>query len=388
VSAEQRRWRRWLSEARAGGVRRVTANVWPILQAALAAGAAWAIATHLVHHRQPFFAPIAAVVSLNAARGERGSNAVRLVLGVIVGILVGELAIAVHGGGSGTVGVAALVAMLAALAISGDRLVIAQAAAGSILTVAALNGQVGSQRLVDALIGAGVALAISQLLFPAEPVALLRRAEEAAALALAEGLRLIAVALERDDDALAQRALDHLRETPSSIADLARARRSSTRVVRWSPVRRRRQGPVVREEENAAQLDLLGGSCLMLARAVMGGGGDARVELAAAVGDLATAVQALADALGDREARQHAADQALEIARRGAAREPGRISRVAFAWMTLRTVAMDVMVFAGIDPADAAAAVRQPNDELRIAPPAEPGMPFRGLGRRGGRRST
>lgn len=55
------------------------------------------IAVHVVDHRQPFAAPIAAVMSLNAARGERGSNAVRLLLGVILGILVGEAAIAVNG---------------------------------------------------------------------------------------------------------------------------------------------------------------------------------------------------------------------------------------------------------------------------------------------------
>jgi uncharacterized membrane protein YgaE (UPF0421/DUF939 family) len=56
---------------------------------------AWVIATRVVEHRHPFFAPIAAVVSLNAARGDRGVNAVRLVLGVIVGILVAEPAIAI-----------------------------------------------------------------------------------------------------------------------------------------------------------------------------------------------------------------------------------------------------------------------------------------------------
>jgi hypothetical protein len=33
----------------------------------------------------------------DAARGERGANTVRLVLGVIVGILVAELVIAVNG---------------------------------------------------------------------------------------------------------------------------------------------------------------------------------------------------------------------------------------------------------------------------------------------------
>ncbi|MEV5830558.1 hypothetical protein AB0L25_33835 [Spirillospora sp. NPDC052242] len=41
--------------------------------------------------RQPFFAPIAAVVALNAVRGRRGVNALHLLTGVILGIGVGEL---------------------------------------------------------------------------------------------------------------------------------------------------------------------------------------------------------------------------------------------------------------------------------------------------------
>ena len=50
--------------------------------------AAWVIAKHVVDHHEPFFAPIAAVVALNAPLGERGLNAVRLLEGVVVGIVV------------------------------------------------------------------------------------------------------------------------------------------------------------------------------------------------------------------------------------------------------------------------------------------------------------
>ena len=50
------------------------------------------------------------------------------------------------------------------------------------------NGEVGTQRLVDALIGVGVALLFSQVLFSPEPLALLRRAEAAALADMAEGL--------------------------------------------------------------------------------------------------------------------------------------------------------------------------------------------------------
>jgi uncharacterized membrane protein YgaE (UPF0421/DUF939 family) len=368
----------WLAQARTDAARRLSANAWPILQAALAATAAWVIANHVVDHPHPFFAPIAAVVSLNAARGERGSNTMRLVLGVMVGILVGELAIALSGRGYGSLGGSTLVAMIAALAISGDRLVIAQGAAGAILTVATPFGEAGLERLIDALIGAGVALVISQLLFPAGPVALLRRAQSTAVHSLGDGLRLTASAIAREDPALAARAMDSLRSAPGRLVDLARARKSSTSVVRWSPLWHQHQGPVVREEENAAQLDLLAGSCLMVTRAVLALNGQPPRELATAVGDLAAALETVAGGLGDRETRQQTADRALDVARRGPDAGGAATPEHNFAWMALRTAAQDLMVFAGVEPEQARQALTEPRDALRIpAPPAAPRTPFR-----------
>jgi uncharacterized membrane protein YgaE (UPF0421/DUF939 family) len=71
----------------------VTDEIWPVLQKTIAATAAWMIARYLIHHHEPFFAPISAVVALSAPRGERGIRAVRLVRGVFVGIVSGEVAV-------------------------------------------------------------------------------------------------------------------------------------------------------------------------------------------------------------------------------------------------------------------------------------------------------
>jgi uncharacterized membrane protein YgaE (UPF0421/DUF939 family) len=58
-----------------------------------AAAAAWRVAVHLAGHQDPFFAPVAAVVGLNATLGRRGANALRLLTGVGSGVVVGELAV-------------------------------------------------------------------------------------------------------------------------------------------------------------------------------------------------------------------------------------------------------------------------------------------------------
>jgi uncharacterized membrane protein YgaE (UPF0421/DUF939 family) len=198
--------------------------------------------------------------------GERGSNAVRLLVGVVVGIVAGELAVGALGGGYGTLALATFVAMAVAVALGGARITIGQAAASAILTVAVADGQAGPQRLVDALIGGGTALVFSQLLFSPEPVALLRRAESAALKEMGDGLELTARALERDDEKLAEQALSSMRDLRNRLAEVSRMRRASRRVVRHSLAWRMRMTPVVRERENAGHLDLLGGSCLMLTR--------------------------------------------------------------------------------------------------------------------------
>ena len=49
--------------------RRTRAKSWQIAQCATAAGVAWFVAADLLGHDTPFFAPIAAVVSLGTSYG-------------------------------------------------------------------------------------------------------------------------------------------------------------------------------------------------------------------------------------------------------------------------------------------------------------------------------
>jgi hypothetical protein len=352
-------------------------DTWLVLQSTLAATAAWVIATSVVGNPEPFFAPIAAVVALNAALGERGRQALRLLLGVVVGIVAGELTVAALGGGYVSLALAVFAAMAAARALGGARVVVAQAAAGAILTVVAADGEAGTERLADALVGVGVALLFTQVLFSPEPLKMLRRAEAAALEAMAEGLRLTARALERDDDDVAEQAMSHLRTLRDGLSELGRTRAASGRVARRSAVWRSQIAPVVRETEDAGRLDLLGGSCLTLTRTAIATDAACRRRLAPHVRELADALADLAGEPGDRSTRQDAADRALEVARRLAtAHAPSDPVAVA-AMVALRTVAGDLMVFAGVDAEQAEAAVREGTGEFHVpTPPPSPQVPF------------
>lgn len=356
---------------------RVVEDAWPLLQGTAAATAAWVIAKYVVDHPQPFFAPIAALVALNAALGERGRKALGLLQGVIIGIAVGELTLLTVGDGYGSLAGAVLAATAISRAFNGARIAVAQAAVSAILVVALADADAGANRLVDALIGAGVALVFSQLLFSPEPLRLLRRAETKALVVMADGLSSSARALEQDDDELAENAITSLRELSDDLSELGRVRRASTRVARRSLAWRARLKPVVQEKENAGYLDLLGASCLVLARTAAALGSAERTKLAPNMSELAEALTKLATNLGDRTVRQDVADRGLALAAGISADGAPPESTFAAAVVSVRMVATDLMVVAGIEPGDAAAAVREGIESRRVrVPPAPARLPF------------
>jgi uncharacterized membrane protein YgaE (UPF0421/DUF939 family) len=359
---------RWPVLPGRSALRRTAEELWPILQQTAAAAIAWTIAVYALHRSSPFFAPIAAVVGLNATLGRRGSNAVRLLVGVFVGIVVGELAIALAGGGVWTLAVATFVSMVIARLLDGARIVIAQAAVSAILVTAFGDPGEGVNRLVEALIGAFVALAFSQLVFQPDPIRLLRRAETGVLSVVGDGLRLTARALQENDRALAEQGLTELRGLRDRLSDLATMRMASGRIVRHSVTWRSQRAPVVREREAAEHLDLLAGSCVMLTRSAMSSTEDQRRTLAPAVQQLAEATTRLAEQPGDRPTRQRAAEQALQLARWALEQEQSAATGAA-AMAAVRMVALDVMVFAGVEPAQARQALQAAVPELELADP-------------------
>ena len=373
--------RRWASV----GLRRVLGTAtnlvrlppWQLVQATLGATLAWAIALRIAGHSDPFFAPMSAVAALNAPRGERGLQVVRLLEGVVLGIVSGEVAVAMLGPAYGGIALASFVAMTIAHAAGGARIAVVQAGGSAILTVALAGGEAGLHRLIDALIGGGVALFFSQVLFSPEPVALLRRAEADALRGIAHALHLTARALRDDNDGHADRALSAAREVRDGLVELSRLRKASKNVARRSAIWRSQMGPLVRERENAAHLDLLGDACVMLVRAAFADQLPDRRQFAEAIDTLADVLEAVSRTPGDRDTRQTAADRALAVARDFGQIDAPAGSSIAVTAVMLRIVAADIMVFAGVDASEADAAIRKGQAEFEVPnPPATPRAPF------------
>jgi uncharacterized membrane protein YgaE (UPF0421/DUF939 family) len=226
------------AEASRAGLRsrreRIITVARPILQTSVAASAAWLIATELVGHTQPFFAPIAAVVTLGLTVGERRRRAVELAIGVAVGIAIADLLVAAIGNGTWQIGVTCGLAMLAATLVGGGPLLASQAGASAVLvaTLQPPDGAFDFDRAFDALVGSGSALAVGSLLLPVDPVRLVREGLGPVLERLAAVLDAIADALEQRDAREAEHALvavgrvdalyDHLSATLAAAGDAAR----------------------------------------------------------------------------------------------------------------------------------------------------------------------
>src|SRR5262249_37692442 len=130
----------------------------PIVQGAVAAGVAWALAHDALGHRRAFFAPIAALIALGVAAANPTRRVVELTLGVALGIGVGDLLIQGIGPGAWRVGLVVFLAMAAAILLGGGPLFVSQAASSAVLVVTLAPSGLSGSRFVDALVGGAVGL--------------------------------------------------------------------------------------------------------------------------------------------------------------------------------------------------------------------------------------
>jgi uncharacterized membrane protein YgaE (UPF0421/DUF939 family) len=372
----------------AGWTRRYRLPAWLALQATAAATAAWLVA-NLVHGEdQPFFAPVAAVVALTAPRGERGLKAIQVLLGVFLGIMVGEIVIVAMGAGYGRLAIAAFVSLFIATSIGNTRLAVTQAGVSAVLTVIAAGGEAGWHRLLDAAIGGGVALIFTQVIFSPEPVALLRQAEASALREIARGLSETADALRGTDKDAAARAVDTLRALRTRLGELARLRSAGSRVARRSAIWQSQRDHIAREKDAADRLELIAGGCVLLARVAFEAMPPGREALAERIRALGALLDRLADAPGDRDVRQQAVGDALAVSRPLGAGDPSDRELAAVSSI-VAVVVRDILLFAGLTPLEAAKAMRGELARAEVPhPPTAPLLPFGLDRRRRGRRSS
>ena len=140
------------------GFKRLRGVWFTLVQTSVTAGLAWYIAHDVLDHPQPFFAPIAAAVSLSISNVLWARRAIQMMIGVTLGIGMGTLVQGLLGPGALAIAVAALIALSVAVLIGhgyiGQGMMFAnQTVVSSILVLALYRSNVGFERIDDALIG-------------------------------------------------------------------------------------------------------------------------------------------------------------------------------------------------------------------------------------------
>ena len=261
-----------VGDAARTSVRRLRRGWRFVLESTLAATLAWIISATVLHHPQPFFAPAAALLVLGAARGQRRWRAAEVVLGVAGGVLVADLVAALLGPGT-TLTVCVVIALTSIVAVllgaSTVLLVQAMVSAVYVAVVSPPTSGLVPLRFIDALVGGLVALVVTQLLGPRDPVgpavhAVTALFDEAAAI-----VRDTAQALRAHDEDAAIDALTRARNADTLVDRLresAVGARESLWLVYRSTERTRQLGEI---ETASTQCDYLVRNLRVLDRAAV-----------------------------------------------------------------------------------------------------------------------
>ena len=339
-------------------------NGWAILQTAAAAGIAYFLAAVALGNEQPFFAPVTAVVTLGLAFGERGRRALEVALGVVVGLGIADVIVRVVGVGAAQVALVVALAMAAAVLVGERRLLVNQAAISAILVVALQppDAPFSPDRFFNALLGGGVALAISHL-FPVNPERLVERAAGPVFGELAAALEGVAEALQDGDREKAEALLESVRELDERVHDLDEALSAGYETARLSPTRRRSLKHLELYAGASIRMELAVINTRVLVRGaanVLRRGESVPPSLERAILDLARAVRALATYLEESGGPEPSRRCALAAAR--GATEALKVTHDLTTTVLvgqIRAMAVDLLRSTGMNQAEALAALEE-----------------------------
>jgi uncharacterized membrane protein YgaE (UPF0421/DUF939 family) len=333
---------------------RMIATARPILQSAVAASLAWLVATELIGHDTPFFAPIAAVITLGLTVGERRSRAVELAIGVAVGIAIADLLVVLIGTGAWQIGIVVALAMVGATLVGGGPLLASQAAASAVLvaTLQPPDGAFDFTRAVDAATGAAIGLLVGSVLLPVDPLRLVRKGTGPVIDGLAATLDRIAKAVEERDEAEADRAVEAVGRLRPQHDELEDSIAAAADAARLSLGRREALVELGKLSELARHLRLGIADARSLARGVgraIATEDSTPPEVRTAIVELADATRALKRVLEDGDARpaREAAVRAAGYAN-GVLEETGNMSALHIVGQA-RLIAVDILRASGME---------------------------------------
>jgi uncharacterized membrane protein YgaE (UPF0421/DUF939 family) len=325
-----------------------------LLRLSLATTIAYFIATQVLDHRQAFFAPVAAVVVLIAGAGLRGRTLFELVLGVAIGVLVGELLILAIGRGTWQMALVVSLTVVIGTLLGLKGLALTQSATSSILLAAVVpvagSGNPAVTRFLDALVGGSVGLAMT-LLIPRNPVRDIDREVQILLTRLASILSRTAQALRTIDASLADLALDEARAMQPQVESMTSTAANVTEIVRMSPMRWKQREHVETYVATVRDLDNAIRDARVLARktsALLRHGEAVPPNMDVAIDALARAIGIFADDLSENDDFEEARQELVQAARMATAALPDAMTmNSASIAAQVRSLAADLLYASG-----------------------------------------
>ncbi|MDQ3627700.1 MAG: FUSC family protein [Actinomycetota bacterium] len=349
-----------------------------ILQLCVACSVAWLIASALLDHPQPFFAPIAAVIALAGGAGQRRRAVLELVVGVAIGIAVGELILSVIGRGAWqlflVVGLAAALAVVSGL----GRMALLQAVNSAVLISVVIptaggSGSAAANRFVDALVGGLVGLAVTALL-PVNPVRQVEQEVSEVLSRLAGVLQLLSTSLRFGDPGPAWTALHEARAMEPQVQSLTEVLSTASEVSRVAPLRWNQRDHLGLYVSTWRYVDHAVRDARVLARRVetlLRRSVPPPVGLDAALEDLAHAVRIFASDLSEQDRFDEAVTLLVETARAATiGLDPQAPLSAVAAVAQVRSLAADLLYATGLGSRDVDELFKTSTDaELDEEPP-------------------
>lgn len=225
------------------------------LETGAAAGLAWWAASGLLNSEQPVYATVAAVVVTGAGFDRRAGKVLSMLKGIGVAIVLSEVGVRLIGSGSVQIAVVTALSIVVARLITQDPLSIVYAGLNAGILVGLGGDGWVPDRLLEALIGAGVAYALIYLALPPRPGVHLRQALDTQIDLARDNLARISDSLRAGQPEGAADAESDSEEIDRHLGSLGETFDFSEEVSRFSPWRRRHRSMIERVRRRTRSLE-------------------------------------------------------------------------------------------------------------------------------------
>lgn len=229
-----------------------------VIKTALASWVSWVLAAWLFHAARPYFAPLAAILSLQVTVADSVHRGLQRILGVVAGIIIAFLAVKLIGVHGWSIGLVVLIGMAVATRLRLGAQGIPQVAISALLvmTVGAHSHHYAIERMFDTVIGALIAIMINAIVVPPDYTPRAQDSIKVLASALSDVLR----GIEKDligglEPGEANRHLSAARHVDAALHDARSAIRQAEQSLKWNYLLRHRKSRLKSLREALTVLD-------------------------------------------------------------------------------------------------------------------------------------